>query len=218
LCQNGTSIVHSEKRAESRGRSRRSGRAGTTIADNATPIPAHPDQKTAATVAEHESACAKRVDLVDLTLLAPVLEEYASDSGALIPVLQRAQDIYGYLPREALDEIAEQRRTPFSQVYGVATFYAQFHLEPRGATIVRVCDGTACHVAGGPDVARAIVDALGVAVGETAQDGSFTVEAVACVGCCVVAPVVLVGEQVHGQVDPAGARTLAKRLLRETRP
>jgi len=169
-------------------------------------------------VAEHECECANAASAVDLTALAPVLAEFAPDTGALIPVLQRAQDIYGYLPREVHAEIAEQRATPFSQVYGVATFYAQFHLEPRGATVVRVCDGTACHVAGGPEVARAFVDELGVAVGETAADGSFTVEAVACVGCCVVAPVVLVGEQVHGQIDPAAARALAKRLRREARP
>ena len=169
-------------------------------------------------MAEHECECANGAGVVDLTPLAPVFAEFASDTGALIPVLQRAQGIYGYLPREVLIEIAEQRRTPFSQVYGVATFYAQFHLEPRGATVVRVCDGTACHVAGGTEVARALVDELGVAIGETAADGSFTVEAVACVGCCVVAPVVLVGEQVHGQIDPTAARTLAKRLRRGARP
>jgi len=168
-------------------------------------------------VADHECECANGADRVDLTPLAAMLAEFASDSGALIPVLQRAQGIYGYLPREVLDEIAEQRRTPFSHVYGVATFYAQFHLQPRGATVVRVCDGTACHVAGGTEVARAIVDELGVAVGETAADGSFTVEAVACVGCCVVAPVVLVGEQVHGQITPTAGRGLAKRLRREAR-
>ena len=109
-----------------------------------------------------------------------MLVEFASDSGALIHVLQRAQAIYGYLPREALLEIAELRRIPFSDVYGVATFYAQFHLQPRGATVVRVCDGTACHVAGSPEVARAIVAELGVAMGETAADGSLTVESVAC--------------------------------------
>ena len=164
---------------------------------------------------DHERECAKGADSVDLTLLRPVLVEFASDSGALIPVLQRAQAIYGYLPCEVLLEIAERRRTPFSDVYGVATFYAQFHLQPRGATVVRVCDGTACHVAGSPEVARAIVGELGVAMGETAADGSITVESVACLGCCVVAPVVAIGEQVHGQVNPAMARTLARRLHRE---
>jgi len=130
-------------------------------------------------VADHERECAKGADSVDLTLLRPVLVEFASDSGALIPVLQRAQAIYGYLPCEVLLEIAERRRTPFSDVYGVATFYAQFHLQPRGATVVRVCDRTACHVAGSAEVARAIVGELGVAMGETAADGSITVESVA---------------------------------------
>ena len=167
-------------------------------------------------MADHECECAKGADDVDLTLLRPVLVEFASDPGALIPVLQRAQAIYGWLPRKALLEIAEQRRTPFSDVYGVATFYAQFHLRPRGAMVVRVCDGTACHVAGAPEVARAIVGELGVAMGETAADGSITVESVACLGCCVVAPVVEIGVQVHGQVDSAKARALARQLRRET--
>jgi NADH-quinone oxidoreductase subunit E len=166
-------------------------------------------------VAEHGCGSAKGADDVDLTLLGPVLDEFASDSGALIPVLQRAQALYGHLPPEALREIAERRCTPLSDVYGVATFYAQFHLQPRGATVVRICDGTACHVAGSPEVTRAIVGELGLEVGETAADGSITLESVACLGCCVVAPVVAIGDQVHGQVDPAVARTLAQRLRRE---
>ena len=164
---------------------------------------------------EHTCSCASESEAVDLTLLGPVLAEYADDHGALIPVLQQAQEVYGYLPREVLREVAEQRATPFSAVYGVATFYSQFYLEPRGKTIVRICHGTACHVAGAPEVTNAIVDELGVAVGETADDMSFTVEAVACVGCCGLAPVVVVGEQVHGQMTPLAARKLSKQLRRE---
>lgn len=164
---------------------------------------------------DHVCNCASNAEEIDLSLLAPVLERYGDDPGALIPVLQHAQEIYGYLPRAALREIAEKRSTPFSEVYGVATFYSQFHLEPRGKTIVRICHGTACHVAGAPEVTRAITDELGVEVGETSADMNFTIEAVSCVGCCGLAPVVVTGEQVHGQVDPAGARKLAKKLKRE---
>lgn len=164
---------------------------------------------------DHTCRCATDSEAVDLTLLDPVLAEYADDLGALIPVLQRAQEVYGFLPREVLREIAEQRVTPFSEVYGVATFYSQFHLEPRGKTIVRICHGTACHVAGAPEVTSAIVDELGVAVGETSADMNFTVEAVACVGCCGLAPVVVTGEQVHGQMTPLSARKLSKQLRRE---
>jgi NADH:ubiquinone oxidoreductase subunit E len=151
---------------------------------------------------------------VDLTLLDPVLEEHAGDSGALIAVLQTAQGIFGYLPREVLAQIARSRETPLSEVYGVVTFYAQFHLEPRGETVIRVCHGTACHVAGAPDVTRAISGELGIGVGETSGDMRFTLEGVACVGCCGLAPVVVVGERVHGRIDPAAVRKLAKQLKR----
>lgn len=167
------------------------------------------------TVSEHICNSAGASGHVDLTLLETVLTTYASDGGALIPVLQQTQQLYGYLPEGALREIAAKRDTPFSEVYGVATFYTQFHLAPRGKSVVRMCTGTACHVAGAAEVSRAVTNELGVAVGETSADLRFTVEAVACVGCCGLAPVVVAGDQVHGQVDAEGARSLAKRLRRE---
>jgi NADH:ubiquinone oxidoreductase subunit E len=166
-------------------------------------------------VTDHTCNCASHAEEIDLALLTPVLERYADDSGALIPVLQHAQEIYGYLPQAALREIAEKRSTPFSEVYGVATFYTQFHLTPRGKTIVRICHGTACHVAGAPEVTRAITDELRVDVGQTSDDLQFTVEAVACVGCCGLAPVVVVDEQVHGRMDAGSARKLGKKLRQE---
>jgi NADH-quinone oxidoreductase subunit E len=166
-------------------------------------------------VAEHTCTCAAEGEQVDLSLLAPVFAEHADDSGALIPVLQRAQEIYGYLPHEVLREIAEKRDTPFSEVYGVTTFYEQFHLEPRGKTIVRICHGTACHVGGAPEVTGAITDELGLGVGETSADMRFTIETVACVGCCGLAPVAVIGDQVHGRLDGRAARRLAKKLKRE---
>jgi len=164
----------------------------------------------------HRCTCAdENATAVDLGLLAPVLERYADESGALIPVLQQAQEAYGYLPRAVLAEIASARRVPFSEVYGVATFYTQFHLEPRGKTIVKICHGTACHVAGAPEVTRAVTDELMTKVGETSEDLRFTVEAVACVGCCGLAPVVVVGNETHGQLDPSSARKLGKKVYRE---
>jgi NADH-quinone oxidoreductase subunit E len=166
-------------------------------------------------VTEHVCTCDNDAEAVDLSLLAPVLADYADDSGALIPILQHAQLIYGYLPREVLREIADRRGMPFSEVYGVVTFYGQFHLAPRGKTIVRICHGTACHVGGAPEVTRAITDELDLELGQTSDDMNFTVEAVACVGCCGLAPVVVTGTQVHGQVDPGSARKLAKKLRRE---
>ena len=104
---------------------------------------------------------------------------------------------------------------PYAEVFGVATFYAQFHFAPRGKTIIKICTGTACHVAGAPDVIRAITDELNLEVGATSEDMRFTIEAVACVGCCGLAPVTVVGDHPNGQLDAGKARKLAKRLLRE---
>jgi NADH-quinone oxidoreductase subunit E len=167
-------------------------------------------------VTEHACICEQESEGVDLALLDPVLARHADDPGALVPILQETQSAYGFLPRAVLAEIARRRETPYAEVYGVATFYAQFHFTPRGKTIVKICTGTACHVAGAPDVIRAITDELNLAVGATSDDLRFTIEAVACVGCCGLAPVAVVGDHPNGQLDAGKARKLAKRLLRET--
>ncbi|MDH4140105.1 MAG: NADH-quinone oxidoreductase subunit NuoE [Coriobacteriia bacterium] len=151
----------------------------------------------------------------DLALIEPVLERYAGDPGSLIPVLQETQRVYGYLPKDALREIAAARKIPLAKVYGVATFYSQFHLRPRGEKVIRICHGTACHVRGAPEVTRVIVEELGAKVGETTEDRAFTIESVACVGCCGLAPVMIVGEQTHGQLDNVKARTIVATLREE---
>lgn len=152
---------------------------------------------------------------VGLTPIEPVLERYADDPGGLIPVLQETQKLYGYLPKEALRAIAEARCIPFSSVYGVATFYSQFHLRPQGETVIRICHGTACHVLGAPEVTRAVVEELGIKIGETTEDLAFTLESVACVGCCGLAPVMLVDGQTYGQLDIVEARRIAATLREE---
>ncbi len=152
---------------------------------------------------------------VDLALLEPVLERYVEDLGALIPVLQETQGLFGYLPKSALRKIASKRGVPLSHVYGVATFYAQFHLRPRGESVVRICHGTACHVRGAPDVMRVVSEELGVRVGETTEDLAFTVESVACVGCCGLAPLMLVDDCTYGQLDVAKTRNIVTRLREE---
>ena len=171
-------------------------------------------------MSQHECTCEPGESAFDYAPLDAVLAEHApngngSSRSALIPVLQATQDVYGYLPKEALSRIADKLRTPLSAVFGVATFYTQFHLEPRGERIVRICHGTACHVRGANEVTNAIEDALGVKVGTTAEDLSFTIESVACVGCCGLAPVVLVDDQPFGGLDAASARKLASRFQRE---
>lgn len=140
----------------------------------------------------------------DLARLDRILEEFKSVRGALIPILQRAQDAYGYLPREVLNRIAYKARVPLADVYGVATFYAQFHLERRGRHLIRVCDGTACHVRGAPRNIEVLEKNLGLVPGATSSDYEYTVEVVYCLGSCGLAPVAVVDNQVCGRLTPDG--------------
>jgi len=134
--------------------------------------------------------------------LQKLLAEWRDKPGALIPVLQGAQSIYGYLPAHVMQEIAGELKVPFARVFGVATFYAQFHLKPRGRNVVRVCQGTACHVRGGEKIYEAVHKELGVGKGDSTDDGRFTFETVACLGCCGLAPVVMVNEDTYGRLTP----------------
>ncbi|AVX21362.1 NADH-quinone oxidoreductase subunit E [Carboxydocella sporoproducens DSM 16521] len=134
--------------------------------------------------------------------LEQVLAHYAGQKGALIPVLQEAQEIYGYLPPEVLRRISEALNIPFAKVYGVVTFYAQFHLKPRGRNIIRVCLGTACHVRGGAKIFETIQNELNIKDGETTEDLRFTLESVACIGACGLAPVIMVNDDTHGRLTP----------------
>lgn len=138
--------------------------------------------------------------------LYKVFEEYAADDKNLIPVLQNAQDAYGYLPEKVLKEISIYMKIPLSKVYGVVTFYTQFHLEPRGDNIIRVCMGTACHVRGASDIFEVVQDELGVEDGETTEDLKFTLERVACIGACGLAPVIMVNDNTHGRLTPDKTR------------
>lgn len=137
---------------------------------------------------------------IDLALLEPILARHQGQRGALIPVLQQAQQLYGYLPTEALALIARRLDLSVSKVYGVATFYAQFYFEPRGRHLLRVCDGTACHVKGTPALLTAVEDSFDVAPGQTSDDGQLTVEIVYCLGSCALAPVAVLDGQVMGRM------------------
>jgi len=126
----------------------------------------------------------------------------------LIPLLQRIQGAYGYLPPEVLMEISERIGIPTSRMYGVITFYAQFSITPRGRHMIRCCCGTACHVRGCSEVAEAILRDLGVEDGGTTTDLRFTFEGVACLGTCFLAPVMMVDDQYYGLLTPAKARSV----------
>ena len=135
--------------------------------------------------------------------LRQVIAEHRGQPGATMPVLQAAQEIFGYLPKEVLIEISNQLDVPVSQIFGVVTFYAQFHLEPRGKNIVRSCQGTACHVRGAKGVLNAIREKLGLKEGQvTTPDLKFTLETVACIGACGLAPVFMVNDETHGRLTP----------------
>lgn len=143
--------------------------------------------------------------------LQKLLDKYRDYKGGLIPVLQGAQEIYGYLPKEVMAQIAEELQMPFSKVFGVVTFYAQFHLKPRGRNIVRVCLGTACHVRGGAKIFEAVKTNLGVENGGTTEDLRFTLESVACIGACGLAPCMMVNEDTHGRLVPSAVPGILER-------
>lgn len=139
-------------------------------------------------------------EAVDLALMEPVFEKYRSQQGALIPILQQAQDTYNYLPPEVLRLIADRLGVSLGKVYGVATFYAQFYLERRGRHILKVCDGTACHVKGTPALITAVEEEFGIHPGETTPDGQLTMEVVYCIGSCALAPATVLDGRVMGHM------------------
>lgn len=141
-------------------------------------------------------------EMLDLAPLQEVLEEYKTKQGAVIPVLQKAQGIYGWLPQEVLQAVADGMNVPLSKVYGVATFYSQFYLERRGRHIVQQCDGTACHVRGAAHIIDAVEKHLGIKAGETTPDYRVTYEVVYCLGSCGLAPVAMVDDKMVGQLAP----------------
>ncbi len=134
--------------------------------------------------------------------LIQLFSSYSSDRRNVIALLQEVQKEFSYLPKEAMQGIAHFLEVPEVEVYGVATFYNQFRLAPLGKHHVRVCMGTACHLAGGKLVLQALERELDIKVGETARNKEFSLERVACVGCCMLAPVVLIGEDVHPKMTP----------------
>ncbi|MCL2425856.1 MAG: NAD(P)H-dependent oxidoreductase subunit E [Oscillospiraceae bacterium] len=137
---------------------------------------------------------------IDITLFDPFLEKYAGDDGALIPILQKAQDLYGYLPIDLIEYISCKAEIPLAKVIGVVTFYTQFRMNPVGKNLILLCQGTACHVNGSADIEHAIRDHLKVEEGEITPDGLFTYNNVACIGCCSLAPAMMIGSTTYGHL------------------
>ena len=139
---------------------------------------------------------------VDLSLLDHILLQHEGDSTSLITILQEAQEIYGYLPIEVQQMIAEGLNIPLAEVYGVVTFYSFFSLEPKGKYIIGCCLGTACYVKGAQLVLDELEKVLGVPAGSTTPDGLFTLNATRCLGACGLAPVIMVNDDVYGRLTP----------------
>ncbi len=146
--------------------------------------------------------CKKETDQEKYDRIAQVIDEYKEKEGSLIQILHMAQGIYGYLPLELLQFIAERLGRPLSEVYGVATFYSFFSTKPRGENTIRVCLGTACYVRGGKKIIDRLMEILGINIGETTQDGKFTLEVMRCIGACGLAPAMTINDKVYKQVNP----------------
>ncbi len=147
--------------------------------------------------------------------LTPILAKYDGNDGAVISLLQDVQEEFGFLEEGAMSAVAGRLNLPLSHLYGVASFYSQFYFEPRGKNIVRVCTGTACHIRGAPAIQAKLEEELGVLAGETTDDLAFTLETVNCVGCCALAPVAVVGEQVVRKKDLLKTIASLKATLKE---
>ncbi len=134
--------------------------------------------------------------------LRQVIAELKDEPGSLMPIMQKAQDIYGYLPIEVQTIIAEETDTPLERIYGIATFYAQFALEPKGKYQISVCLGTACYVKGAAQILEKIENDLGIKSGQCTSDGKFSIDACRCIGACGLAPVMMINDEVYGRLTP----------------
>ena len=136
-----------------------------------------------------------------LAAVNEILEKNGNDPSRLIPILQEVQEVYKYLSKDVISYVATSLDVPVAHVYGVATFYAHFSLNPKGKHIFRLCDGTACHIKGSTQIRAWVSAELGIGDGETTEDGLFSIETVACLGCCSLAPVLSINGRVYGKLD-----------------
>ena len=132
-------------------------------------------------------------------------------------ILQKIQEAYGYLPEDIIKRLSEKTGIFVSRIMGVATFYSQFKLKPSGKHSIKICFGTACHVNGAETVAEALCDELGIELGDTTEDGEFTLESVACLGCCSLAPVITIDDEAYGRLTPTKVREVIRNYKKEAK-
>ena len=150
---------------------------------------------------------------VDLSLLNDVLDHYADVKGSLITILQKTQEIYGYIPIDAVYHIAERTGLTPAKILGVATFYSQFRFQAVGKYLIMICKGTACYVNGAERIIEAVQEELGIGDNQTTADGLFSLSLVSCLGCCSLAPVMMINEDTYGSLTP----DKVKQILRDIR-
>ena len=148
------------------------------------------------------SPCNCDKNKINLSLIDDVLDEYAAVPGSLITILQKAQDIYGYLPTDVIKYISDKTGIKPAKIMGVATFYTQFRLKPVGKYLIMLCKGTACHVNNSDLIEKTIIETLGIRDGETTDDGLFSLKNVACLGCCSLSPVMMINGETYGSLTP----------------
>jgi NADH-quinone oxidoreductase subunit E len=141
-----------------------------------------------------------------------IIESYSADRAASLAILQDVQREYNFLPREALELVAQRLNVPVGHIYQMATFFKAFSLKPKGEYVIKVCLGTACHVQGGPHILEELEHDLNLKSGQTSPDGKFSVEAVRCLGACALAPIVVVNEEVYGKMSTSAVSKLAGEL------
>lgn len=163
--------------------------------------------------------CSNKVEevreLVDLSLIDPIIEKYGKVKGATITILQGVQEEYGYIPSESLTYIAQKTGMKEAKLYGVATFYTQFRMNPVGKNLILLCQGTACHVNGASTIEKAICEELGITEGETTPDKIFTFTNVACLGCCSLAPVMMINGETYAKLTPEMTVEVLRNLRKE---
>lgn len=147
-----------------------------------------------------------------LAVIDDIVHKHNVQRGAVVPILHEIQETFGYIPPVAIQRIAEHLAIPASEIYGVATFYALFRLQPLGKNLIKVCHGTACHLAGAERISQSLAITTGASEGETSQDGKFTVERVACFGCCSMAPCIMVNGEIHGRLTPQSVQKVVRQV------
>ena len=146
------------------------------------------------------------------SMLRAVIDELRDDQGCLMPIMQKAQDIYGYLPKEAIEKISESTGIATSEIMGVGTFYTQFRFQPVGKYLIMLCQGTACHVNSSELILQTIKDELHIDDGETTEDGLFSLKCVACLGCCSLSPVMMINGDTYGSLTPTKTKQILAQL------